>query len=87
MDGSELLDRLKRFDSVPMDVEVELHRLNMSVRELLSLEAGSVLRTGKRHGDPLNLRVGGVSLLSAQITESRGKATLRGVPSAGKQRQ
>lgn len=78
------MDGLRRFDSVPMDVDVELQRLHMSVRDLLALEAGSVLRTGKRHGDPLGIRVGGVILLNGQITENQGRAALRIVSTPGK---
>ncbi len=82
-----MLDQLRRFDGVPMDVDVELSRIDMSVRDLLSLATGSVLRTGKRVGDPLNLRVGGVILFNAQITDSQGKAALQVVADSGKNRK
>ena len=44
---------------VPLSVTVELGRTKMSVRNLLSLAAGSVIELGKMAGEPLDVLVNG----------------------------
>ena len=41
-----------------LDVEVELDRKTMSVREVLALEAGSVIRMSRSAGENIDIRIG-----------------------------
>jgi flagellar motor switch protein FliN/FliY len=53
------LNEISRFADVPVEVEVELDRRVLSVRELLELEAGSVIGMTRAAGENIDLYVGG----------------------------
>ncbi|HLM99529.1 MAG TPA: FliM/FliN family flagellar motor switch protein [Bryobacteraceae bacterium] len=53
------LHEITRFADVPVEVEVELDRRVLSVRELLELEAGSVIGMMRSAGENIDLYVGG----------------------------
>jgi flagellar motor switch protein FliN/FliY len=53
------LNEIARFADVPVEVEVELDRRVLSVRELLELEAGSVISMTRSAGENIDLYVGG----------------------------
>jgi len=53
------LNEITRFADVPVEVEVELDRRVLSVRELLELEAGSVIGMMRSAGENIDLYVGG----------------------------
>jgi flagellar motor switch protein FliN/FliY len=53
------LNEITRFADVPVEVEVELDRRVLSVRELLELEAGSVIGMTRSAGENIDLYVGG----------------------------
>lgn len=44
---------------VPLDVEVELDRRVLTVRQILELERGSVIRMNRSAGENLDVRIGG----------------------------
>ena len=44
---------------VPLDVSVELDRRILSVREILALERGSVIRLSRSAGENIDITVGG----------------------------
>jgi flagellar motor switch protein FliN/FliY len=46
------------FLDVPMDVEVELDRRFLTVRQILELEPGSVIRMNRSAGENLDVRIG-----------------------------
>ena len=52
---------------IPVDVEVELDRKTMTAREVLELEEGSVIGTGRSAGENIDLYVGGVLFGSGEI--------------------
>jgi flagellar motor switch protein FliN/FliY len=52
---------------IPVDVEVELDRKTMTAREILGLEEGSVIGTGRSAGENIDLYVGGVLFGSGEI--------------------
>jgi flagellar motor switch protein FliN/FliY len=52
---------------IPVDVEVELDRKTMTAREVLGLEEGSVIGTGRSAGENIDLYVGGVLFGSGEI--------------------
>jgi len=53
------LNEIARFADVPVEVEVELDRRVLSVRELLELNAGSVISMTRSAGENIDLYVGG----------------------------
>ena len=52
---------------VPVDVDVELDRKTMTVREILSLDKGSVIKMVRSAGENIDIYVGGAMLGSGEI--------------------
>ena len=52
-------DNIAHFIDVPLDVEVELDRKVMTVRQILELAAGSVIQMGRSAGENIDIRVHG----------------------------
>ena len=52
---------------VPVDVDVELDRKTMNVREILSLDQGSVIKMVRSAGENIDIYVGGTLLGSGEI--------------------
>ena len=53
-----VLQDLAHFSDVPMDVEVELDRRVMTIRDILELEAGSVIKMSRSAGENIDVLVG-----------------------------
>jgi len=60
-------DVLNRFETLPFSLEVELGGFELSVRELLGLKLGTVLRTNHPTSAPLTLRAGGTPVATGEI--------------------
>ncbi len=54
------MEEVAAFGDVPMQIEVELGRPLMTVREILALGAGSVVALKRATGENIDIRVGGV---------------------------
>lgn len=52
---------------IPVEVEVELDRKTMTAREVLDLEEGSVIKTGRSAGENIDLYIGGALFGSGEI--------------------
>jgi flagellar motor switch protein FliN/FliY len=52
---------------VPVELEAELDRRLLTTRDLLRLEKGSVIPTGRSAGENIDLYIGGVLSGSAEI--------------------
>jgi flagellar motor switch protein FliN/FliY len=52
---------------VPVDVDVELDRKTMTVREILMLDQGSVIKMMRSAGENIDIYVGGAMLGSGEI--------------------
>lgn len=52
------IEEMSLYLDVPLDVEVELDRRFLSVRQLLELEPGSVIRMNRSAGENLDVRIG-----------------------------
>jgi flagellar motor switch/type III secretory pathway protein FliN len=82
-------DVLQRFGELPLVVELELGKLVMTIREILALEEGTVLRTDHPAGVPFPLLVGGVKLAEAEVVvidhtvSVRVQKMLQNKPAAG----
>jgi len=71
------LEQIAPFLKMPLDVQVELGRRTLSLRDILNLEAGSVIAFHTRAGGNLNLFIGGVRIGSGEILSRRGTMALR----------
>jgi flagellar motor switch protein FliN/FliY len=61
------LEEIAHLSNVPMDVEVELDRRNMTMREILALERGSVVKMTRSAGENIDLVIGGTLVGSGEI--------------------
>ena len=46
-----------RFDDVPLNVAIELGRINLTIRMILDLKEGSIVETTKLSGQPMEILV------------------------------
>jgi flagellar motor switch protein FliN/FliY len=61
------IDEIGHFSDIPLDVLVELDRKVMSVREILGLDKGSVIKMNRSAGENLDILVGGALLAFGEI--------------------
>ena len=61
------LEEIAHLSNVPMDVEVELDRRRMTMREILALEPGSVVKMTRSAGENIDLVIGGTLVGSGEI--------------------
>lgn len=54
------INALARFHDIPIELSVELDRRTMKVREILSLQAGTVVKMNRSAGDNMSLLFHGV---------------------------
>jgi flagellar motor switch protein FliN/FliY len=52
---------------IPVDIEIELDRRIMTTREVLRLEAGSIIGTSRSAGENIDIYIGGVLSASGEI--------------------
>ena len=69
----EAADVLNRFEDLSFPLEVEFGSLELSIRDILELKAGSVLRTSHSARAPLTLRAGETPIASVE-TQVSGEA-------------
>jgi flagellar motor switch protein FliN/FliY len=60
-------EEIGHLKDIPVDVDVELDRKKMSVREILLLEKGSVIKMMRSAGENIDIYVGGAMLGSGEI--------------------
>ena len=65
------------FLDVPLDVEVELDRRILTVRQILELEEGSVIRMGRSAGENLDVRIGGALVGFGEIVVNEATTGIR----------
>jgi len=66
-------EELAFYLDVPLDVEIELDRFTATVRDILALRAGSVIRLNRPAGENLDVRIGGeVVGLGEIVAQSSG---------------
>jgi len=61
------LERITHYADVPIDIEVELDRRVLTVRDLLDLEAGSVIKLDRSAGENIDVLAGGTLLAFGEI--------------------
>ena len=60
---------------VPLDVEVELDRRILTVRQILDLDLGTVIRMNRSAGENLDVRIGGVLVGFGEIVVNEATTT------------
>jgi flagellar motor switch/type III secretory pathway protein FliN len=74
VDGGELIDAV---GDVPVLVRVEIGEAQMAAREWAAFGRGDVLALGRRVGEPVILRVGGVVVARGDLVELEGEVGVR----------
>jgi flagellar motor switch protein FliN/FliY len=62
-----VLEELARFSDIPMNVDIELDRRIMTVRDILELQPGSVIKMSRSAGENIDVLVGGTLIGLGEI--------------------
>lgn len=68
---------LARLHDIPIELTVDLDRRMMKVRDVLSLQVGSILKTNRAAGDPMYLLLAGVSMGCGEIVVTKETVSVR----------
>ncbi len=71
------LQQVAAYRDVPLDVDVELDRCILTVREILNLERDSVIRMGRSAGENLDVRIGGALVGFGEIVVNEATTGIR----------
>jgi flagellar motor switch protein FliN/FliY len=61
------LEQTRHLADVPIDIEVELGRRAMTVKSILALDAGSVIKMSRSAGENIDILAGGKVVGSGEI--------------------
>ncbi|HLW77587.1 MAG TPA: FliM/FliN family flagellar motor switch protein [Bryobacteraceae bacterium] len=61
------LEQIAHFADIPAPVNVELDRVTMTIREVLALQTGSVIKTSRAAGENIGISIGGALIGSGEI--------------------
>jgi len=61
------LEQIAGWADIPVEVEAEIDRKLMTVRQVLQLDAGSIVRLSRSAGDTISVLVGGAPFGSGEI--------------------
>ncbi len=67
MPGTSALEEVAPLADVPVDVQIELDHRGMRLRDILGLEAGSIISFPKTAGDYLDIYVGGAPVARGEV--------------------
>ncbi len=70
-------EEIAAFVDVPVNIDVELDRRVMTVREVLQLDINSVLKMHRSAGENLDIRVGGAMIGCGEIVISETTTGVR----------
>ncbi len=71
------LEEIGHFLDVPVEMNVELDRRQMTVREILEFDVESIIRLARSAGENLDIRVGGLLIGSGEIVVSETTTGVR----------
>jgi len=77
MESEESSDLVSAVGEVPVLVRVEIGEARMAAREWAALERGDVISLGRRIGERVVLRVGGVPIATGELVEIDGNVGVR----------
>lgn len=60
-------EQIAHLADIPAHVSVELDRITMTIRDLLALQAGAVIKTSRAAGENIGICVGGALIGSGEI--------------------
>ena len=60
-------EEIASLGEIPVEIEVELHRLILPTREILQLQPGSVIGTSRSAGENIDIYIGGVLCGTGEI--------------------
>jgi flagellar motor switch protein FliN/FliY len=72
-----VLEEITHLAEIGMDVNVELDRVVMTIRDILALDSGSVIKTSCAAGENIQILIGGVPLGSGEIVIIEDKVGVR----------
>lgn len=73
----KIIDEIGHFSDIPLDVLVELDRKTMTLREILALDKGHVIKMSRSAGENLDIVVGGALLAFGEIVIIESSMGLR----------
>jgi flagellar motor switch protein FliN/FliY len=71
------VEEVANYLDVPLDVEVELDRRILTVRQILELDRGSVIRMNRSAGENLDVRIGGTLVGFGEIVVNETTTGIR----------
>jgi flagellar motor switch protein FliN/FliY len=71
------LEEIATLADIRMDVDVELDRKIMTIREILNLQAGSIIAMERSAGETIDILVGGAVIGSGEIVILDDKVAVR----------
>ena len=74
--GSEKID-IELLMDVQVNLSVELGRVRMSIKDLMTLDHGAVVGLDRSVNEPLDLMVNGTLIAHGEVVESQGRFGLR----------
>jgi flagellar motor switch protein FliN/FliY len=69
------IEEVTLYLDVPLDVEVELDRRILTVKQILDLDLGTVIRMNRSAGENLDVRIGGVLVGFGEIVVNEATTT------------
>jgi flagellar motor switch protein FliN len=74
---SSAFEEVANYLDVPMDVDVELDRHILTVRQILELDRGSVIRMNRSAGENFDVRIGGALIGFGEIVVNEATTGIR----------
>jgi flagellar motor switch protein FliN/FliY len=71
------LEEIGHFLDVPIEMNVELDRRLMTVREIMEFDVASIIRLARSAGENLDIRLGGLLIGSGEIVVSETTTGVR----------
>lgn len=76
-DAADVDALVENVGEIPVVVRVELGEATMTARQWAALGKGDVVALGRRLGEPVVLRVGGVPVATGELVEIEGEVGVR----------
>jgi len=70
-------EEISHLADLPTPVDVELDRLKMTIREILAMRTGTVIKTSRAAGENIDISIGGARLGSGEIVIIEDKMGVR----------
>ncbi len=62
-----VFEEIAHIADIPATIDIELDRVTMTVREVLALDAGSIIKTKRAAGDNVTISFGGAAIGAGEI--------------------